>query len=69
MATEKTSEGIRNFTKDTLKLEQFIAGKLCYQISTRTGGLPKRLLSPPLSSTPSGGEGARRAGKEVASCQ
>ena len=28
MATEKTSEGIRNFTKDTLKLEQFIAGKL-----------------------------------------
>lgn len=28
MATEKTAEGIRNFTKDTLKLEQLIAGKL-----------------------------------------
>ena len=25
MATEKTAEGIRNFTKDTLKLEMFIA--------------------------------------------
>lgn len=28
MATEKTAEGIRNFTKDTLKLEQLIASKL-----------------------------------------
>jgi transaldolase len=28
MATEKTAEGIRNFAKDTVKLEQFIAGKL-----------------------------------------
>jgi transaldolase len=28
MATEKTAEGIRNFTKDTLKLEQFVAGRL-----------------------------------------
>ncbi|MBI1177101.1 transaldolase [bacterium] len=28
MATEKTAEGIRNFTKDTLKLEQLIAGKV-----------------------------------------
>jgi transaldolase len=28
MATEKTSEGIRNFTKDTLKLEEFIASRL-----------------------------------------
>ena len=28
MATEKTAEGIRNFTKDTLKLEEFIASKL-----------------------------------------
>ncbi len=27
MATEKTAEGIRNFTKDTLKLEAFIAGR------------------------------------------
>ena len=28
MATEKTAEGIRNFTKDTLKLEEFIASKV-----------------------------------------
>ena len=28
MATEKTSEGIRNFVADTVKLEQFIAAKL-----------------------------------------
>lgn len=27
MATEKTAEGIRNFTLDTLKLEEFIAGR------------------------------------------
>ena len=28
MATEKTSEGIRNFVADTVKLEKFIAEKL-----------------------------------------
>ena len=39
---------------------------ISYQIPKRIGGFAEeRLLSPSLSSTPSGGEGARRAGEEV----
>ena len=41
-------------------------GVVLHQIPKRIGGFAgDRLLSPSLSSTPSGGEGARRAGEEV----
>ena len=47
-------------------LGAFVILSVSYHFALRLGGILQRsLLSPALSSTPSGGEGARRAGEEV----